>query len=488
MAGAKPAMTDDFMYQRMLDKDRGYDGRFLTGVLNAGIYCLPSCPGRKPKLDGLRFLPVEADAVALGLQPCPRCQPDLFYRGPHRDAELFADLLPQLRAEPGRFATSGDLAKASGIGIAKLNALLRSEAHLTPLDLMHRERLRFASNRLLTSKDTIADIAHEIGYGDEASFDQQFRAAAGMTPGDYRGLRRSSRFSLYLPAGFRAEETLAYHGRDKDGPAERLVGDNRLIKTVALDGVAAVLDLTFMGDRLDCRVIAERRLGPAAMAAAHHIVRRMIGLASDASAFETRGRRDALIRRLTDTQPGLRIPLTPGIFDALAWAIIGQQINLAFATSLRRSLIEIAGPPVPGGGGMRLHPDAATIAALDPSDLTSQRFSRSKAAYLIDAAKLVASGALDLDALADGSARVAETRLLAIRGLGPWTSNYIMLRGFGFADAVPVGDSALATALQRFFGRDTRPDAKETAHLMASFAPHRSLATCHFWASLHLAA
>lgn len=408
--------------------------------------------------------------------------------GLHRDAELFADLLAQLRADPGRFATAGDLAKAGGISLAKLTKLLRNEAHLTPLDLLQRERISFAGRRLLASKDRVADIARATGFESEGIFQQQFLAATGLAPEAYRDLRRGHRFHLHLPAGFRADEALAYHGRDKDGPAERMIGDHRLIKAVSLDGVAAVLDLSFTASGLDCRVSAEQRLSPAAMAEAHHIVRRMIGLASDAGGFEKRGRRDTAIRRLTTLQPGLRIPLTPGIFDALAWAIIGQQINLAFATSLRRSLIEIAGATVPGASGMRLHPDAATIAALDPADLTSQRFSRAKAAYLIDAAKLVAGGALDLEALADGSARQAEARLLAIRGLGPWTSNYVMLRGFGFADAVPVGDSALATALQRFFQRDNRPDARETAQLMAAFAPHRSLATCHFWASLHLAA
>jgi 3-methyladenine DNA glycosylase/8-oxoguanine DNA glycosylase len=293
---------------------------------------------------------------------------------------------------------------------------------------------------------------------------------------------------MQLPADFRPDEALAYHGRDRDGPAERRIDGNRLLKALPLDGEPAILDLTFAAGHLDCQVSAEATLSPAAMAEAHRVLLRMIGLGSDAGGFEARGRRDAVIRRLTSSQPGLRIPLTPSIFEALAWAIIGQQINLAFATSLRRDLIALAGTKVPGSSAMRLHPDAATIAALDPADLTSRRFSRSKARYLIDAAQLVAGGTLDLAALADGSARQAETRLLAVRGLGPWTANYVMLRGVGFADAVPVGDSALATALQRFHQRETRPDAKETAALMAPFAPHRSLATCHFWASLHMAA
>jgi 3-methyladenine DNA glycosylase/8-oxoguanine DNA glycosylase len=54
----------------------------------------------------------------------------------------------------------------------------------------------------------------------------------------------------------------------------------------------------------------------------------------------------------------------------------------------------------------------------------------------------------------------------------------------GFADAAPVGDSALATALQRLHQLPERPDADQTARLMSRFAPHRSLATMHLWTSL----
>ncbi|HVJ40341.1 MAG TPA: Ada metal-binding domain-containing protein [Dongiaceae bacterium] len=488
MARAQAAMTDAFMYQRILAKDRGYDGRFLTGVLTTGIYCLPSCPARKPKAENVRFFRREDEAIAEGLRPCRRCRPELFYRGEDWDRSLYLGLLQRLRDDPARFTDIADLAKAGGISSTKLNDLVRAEAHLTPAALLHRERIRLACELLLWGKERVIDIAHAVGYDGEATFHRQFLAATGMTPGAYRDLRRRDRFQLQLPADFRADEALAYHGRDKEGPAERRIGDHRLVKALLLDGKAALLDLTFAPAGIDCRVVADKSPSPTAMAEAHRILVRMIGLGSDAGGFEARARRDAAIRRLTATQPGLRIPLTPTVFEALAWAIIGQQINLAFATSLRRDLIELAGRPVSATSGMRLHPDAAAVAALDPGDLTSRRFSRSKAAYLIDAAKLVAGGELDLPALADGSARHAETQLLALRGLGPWTVNYIMLRGFGFADAVPVGDSALATALQRFHQREIRPDARETAELMAGFSPHRSLATCHFWASLHMAA
>jgi 3-methyladenine DNA glycosylase/8-oxoguanine DNA glycosylase len=120
-------------------------------------------------------------------------------------------------------------------------------------------------------------------------------------------------------------------------------------------------------------------------------------------------------------------------------------------------------------------------------DLNRRRFSRSKARYLIDAAQVVASGGLDIENLADGSAIAAEKALTSLRGVGTWTARYVLMRG-GFADAAPVGDSAIATALQKLHKLPVRPDADESARLMSVYAPHRSIATMHLWTYLHEAA
>ncbi|MFW6201024.1 MAG: DNA-3-methyladenine glycosylase family protein, partial [Gemmatimonadota bacterium] len=233
-----------------------------------------------------------------------------------------------------------------------------------------------------------------------------------------------------------------------------------------------------------CRVESSGPLSPDAVRCAHRIAVRLLGLGSrlDPTAFERRVAARPRLRRLIDGRAGLRLPRTADPFEALTWAIIGQQINLSFAAALRRALIELCGAPA--GGGFRAHPDADAVARLDYGDLTARRFSRRKAEYLIDAARLVASGALPIARLSDGSASRLERRLLEVRGVGPWTAQYVMLRGCGLADCVPVGDSGLTEALRRFFELPARPDRERTLELMRPFAPYRSLATAHFWAML----
>ena len=137
---------------------------------------------------------------------------------------------------------------------------------------------------------------------------------------------------------------------------------------------------------------------------------------------------------------------------------------------------------------MLAHPSPDEVANLDIADLTTRRYSRSKAEYLIHAAQQVAKGDLQTDAMGEGSAVAAEKALKNVRGIGTWTARYMLLRGAGFADCAPVGDSALATALQRLHGMEERPDHDAVHALMGDYAPYRSIATCHLWASLKDAA
>jgi 3-methyladenine DNA glycosylase/8-oxoguanine DNA glycosylase len=121
------------------------------------------------------------------------------------------------------------------------------------------------------------------------------------------------------------------------------------------------------------------------------------------------------------------------------------------------------------------------VARLDYADLTARQFSRRKAEYLIDSARLIAAGTLDAESLPDAPPDVVRERLMAIRGFGAWSTNYVMMRGCGFPDCVPLGDTGLTSGLQSFFGLPKRPDANETLALMEPFVPYRSLATFHLW-------
>jgi AraC family transcriptional regulator of adaptative response / DNA-3-methyladenine glycosylase II len=211
---------------------------------------------------------------------------------------------------------------------------------------------------------------------------------------------------------------------------------------------------------------------------AHSIVAGLLGLDQDAGAFARLAGRLGL-DRLVQGREGLRLSQTPTIFEGLAWAIIGQQIHFGFACALRRRLVELAGERV--AAGFRAFPTPDAVAGIDPSRLLPLQFSRRKAEYLVGAARLVAEGKLDLPSLGARSATRAERTLLAVRGMGPWSVNYLMMRSLGFADCVPFGDTGVTSGLQRLFRLEERPDIDATRRLMSVFSPYRSLATAHLW-------
>jgi DNA-3-methyladenine glycosylase II len=129
------------------------------------------------------------------------------------------------------------------------------------------------------------------------------------------------------------------------------------------------------------------------------------------------------------------------------------------------------------------------VARLDPAALTSRKFSRSKADTLLRLARMVDDGDLSLARMVDdGDIAQASAALLAVKGIGPWTVNYALLRGYGYPDCSLHGDVAIRAAFQHLLNEDAKPDIVRTEALLARYRPHRTMAAAYLWASLTKAA
>lgn len=481
------ALTSTFMLDRVRARDRSFDRAFLFGVRTTGVYCRPSCSARAANEENIRFFKTPSEARAAGLRPCLRCRPDDFLAGQDPELEIVEGVLARLVADPAAFPSVEALAAASGFGTTRFHALVRAHLHSTPAALLHRVRLDRAADQLLGSRAKVSDVALEVGYESQSAFHENFLRAFHIAPGDFRRIAVEPAFSLSLPGDFRRAETLAFLGRVSGSPSERVTGDT-FSKAIILDDRPARLEIRLEPGMAHCTVEAPGPLSPAGARAAHRIALRLLGLVHDPAAFERRVSERGL-GRLVEGRRGLRIPQSATVFDGLLWSILGQQVNLGFAFTLWNRLVELAGRPAEGSlvtGGLMAAPGPAEVARLDERDLVTRQFSRRKAEYLLAAARAAASGELDLETLPAGTATRAERTLLARRGLGPWSVQYVLLRACGFADAVPVGDSGLTTALARFFELPERPDPRRTETLMAPFAPYRSFATTHLWSTLEV--
>ncbi|MEG2050070.1 MAG: DNA repair protein, partial [Comamonas sp.] len=204
-----------------------------------------------------------------------------------------------------------------------------------------------------------------------------------------------------LPQPYRWHEFLAFHGRDVQQRSELLQPQSRrLFKALVWHGQPALLVLQWDERQVQARL--HRPEGVVQDTDAHQqhqqqfqvLLQRMLGLAWPPSALLQAHGRHAELGPLLDRQRGLHVPASPTPFEALSWAIMGQQISVAVAVSLRRKLIEAAGLPldaliqqqVPEAAHLLAYPDAEQVIQLSMDQLRALSFSQAKAQTLLSVA------------------------------------------------------------------------------------------------------
>jgi len=290
----------------------------------------------------------------------------------------------------------------------------------------------------------------------------------------------TTRCRIELPKSFRRNDVLAFHRRDVQQISERIDGDV-LQKGVVWDGLPACLTLRFDKHDATVELVVDGKAKRQVRDRLDSTARRMLGLTQPVEKFERTYRKHPLIGGLIGRNAGLRVTLTPTPFEALAWAITGQQISVGAAVSIRRKLIQAAG--VQHSSGLWCFPEARQIAGMNEHDLRQAGFSNTKANTLITLSKLIEDGLLPVNEWVDSPAEhEIRERLLAIRGIGPWTVNYALLRGFGFLDGSLHGDVAVRRNLQALLGRAGKIGEEEAKQWLEEFSPWRALVAAHLWA------
>jgi DNA-3-methyladenine glycosylase II len=134
--------------------------------------------------------------------------------------------------------------------------------------------------------------------------------------------------------------------------------------------------------------------------------------------------------------------------------------------------------------GLWCPPGAAELDSIGDRRLRAAGYSTAKAEALLRVSRLVVDGALPLEAQPGEPVDLVSVReaLLSVRGIGPWTADYTLLRGFGWADGSLHGDAALRNALRALLGATERISAQQAERWLQPFAPWRSLVAAHLWA------
>lgn len=254
-------------------------------------------------------------------------------------------------------------------------------------------------------------------------------------------------------------------GRVEPGPV--------YVRALELDGRLGLVRVQPAGGSL--RVDLEGDLQPEPTL---RLLRRAFSLDLDLDQFHRHmAAADPVIAALAGRFLGARPIQAFDLWESLAWTIIGQQVNVSFAYMMKESLVRLCGRY---HGQYPAFPGHQRVADLRYEQLQSEKYSRRKAEYVIDLARTIASGEVDLEAIASLPFEEAVAELVKLRGVGRWTAE-IVLMDAGAPDALPALDIAVRNAVQRYYGLDHQPSEAEVRELGRAWSPWSTLTTFYLW-------
>lgn len=291
-------------------------------------------------------------------------------------------------------------------------------------------------------------------------------------------------FDIPVKAPFSFAECLWFLNRNFDECLHRL-GPDHVVKAIKIADTPVLMEVSGDVDRLRVKVL-QPVCSPAIKQAITVYLREWFDLDRDIRPFYGQLRKYPALAYMTEDFRGLRLVGIPDLFEAVAWSIIGQQINLKFAYRLKRRIVEAYGEVVEHDGVPHyIFPEASRLAAVQPGDLRAMQFSAGKAQYLVTAARAFADGLVSKEMLLlqpDHATR--QKTLTAIKGIGVWTANYALMKSLGEQSSIPFGDAGLLNALLRHSVIDDKTDQAKMAAFFQQFPGWESYVVFYCWRSL----
>jgi DNA-3-methyladenine glycosylase II len=210
------------------------------------------------------------------------------------------------------------------------------------------------------------------------------------------------------------------------------------------------------------------------------MLRTMFSVDADLSAFYHLAEHDTHLRSLTQTFRGVKPPRFPTTFEALVNAIACQQVSLDAGISLLNRLAERYGLPY-GGGNETQHafPRPEDLYGVPTEEIKMLGFSYQKARAIAELAANIVEQTLPLSNLSALPNREVFDVLTQIRGIGRWSAEYTLLRGFGRLDVFPGDDVGAQKNLMQLMALDARPNYDEIKTLTQEWQPYAGFVYFH---------
>ncbi len=479
------------IYERArLSRDPRFDGHFFVGVKTTGIYCRPVCPANPPKPENVKYFPSAAAASEAGFRPCLRCRPECAPGTPAWHGTS-TTVRRGLRLIANGALDEGDveqLAERLGVTSRHLRRLFRTHLGASPLAVAHTQRLHFAKRLIDQTRLPLADIAAAAGYRSVRRFNDAFQKTYGRSPRELRKhfgdeTPRHAALAVELPyrQPFDWAQLLSF-AAGRAIPGVESVEDSTYRRTVQIGdraGVVAIDD----DPRRGCLRLRVDGVATADLFLLVQKVREMFDL--DAPVREIRRVliRDPQLKSRLGRRGIVRVPGSWGGFELAIRAVLGQQVSVKAATTLSGRLVAVCGTPLEPGlaersaryGLTHLFPAPATLAS---ASLAGLGITGARIDTIRGLAAAVLAGTVRFDTAEDPDAFCAS--LIALRGIGDWTAQYVAMRVLKNPDAFPAADLGLLRALERDGGRLKPTELLARAE---SWRPWRAYAALLLWHS-----
>tara|TARA_B100000315_G_scaffold252551_1_gene289580 strand:- start:2207 stop:3127 length:921 start_codon:yes stop_codon:yes gene_type:complete len=227
-------------------------------------------------------------------------------------------------------------------------------------------------------------------------------------------------------------------------------------------------------------------LTPSEVAQAEKQVAWLLGTGQDLAPFYALVQGDPALSAIVERFYGLHLPHTASVFEAMVLAILGQQIATNVARIIRTLMIETYGPRQTfDGETYYAFPHPETLGAAPLEELRGLKLSQRKAEYVQGIAfEALNSSPHGFEFLHQMSDDAVVQRVLAIRGVGRWTAQWVLIRALGRPDALPLGDLALRRVVSRVFFEGVDVSDAQVGEFAARWSPWRTYATVYLFTAM----
>lgn len=480
------------LYEAFKSRDARLDGQVFVGVSSTKIYCRPVCSAHMPKYENCTFFGSAAEAEQAGYRPCLVCRPELAPGNSMMDA--YSNLARRAASLLQETCTSGEslehLASRLGYTDRHLRRAFKVEFDVTPVQYLQTCRLLLAKNLLTDSDLSITQVASAAGFKSVRRFNDLFKEHYRLTPSDLRKRNHGKNkkigqqgFSLHLSyrTPYRFEELLDFFRMRALQGVEHIDENSysRVVrmKTDAGQEVYGWLRVENSPKKNQLILTMSDSLLPVTSQVVDRIRRQFDINCNPKIVYEG-------ISSIEKIVPGSNVEGTrlPGCFDAFETAtraILGQQISVVAANKLAARIVEHYGKPLDTGI------DGLTHAFITPEEVCAfdsieDAFGqlgviKTRSRVILQIAQSLLDGKLDFSYGANADEQIEH--LLDIKGIGPWSANYIAMRVMSYPDAFLESDVGVKHAMP-----DYKP--KQRLAIAEQWRPWRSYANICLWNSL----